>query len=92
MRLGASGAYGPAAVLLAHFTGVTMHGATLRRQTVAADTVMQQLALAESTAAWADGAQATPAADPAVPLQVSVDGSMVHLRWGLARSQAGRHR
>jgi hypothetical protein len=80
VRLGASGAYGPAAQLLAHFTGVTMAAATLRRQTFAAGTVMQQLALAENAAAWADGVAATTVADPTGPLQVSVDGSLVHLR------------
>lgn len=81
MRLGADRPFAPAAALLRHFTGVTMHPSTVRRLTSAAGTTMRQLELAWTDAMWADAAHAdTEAAD--VPLQVSVDGSMVPLADG----------
>jgi hypothetical protein len=79
VRLGADRPFVPAADLLRHFTGVTMQPATLRRLTIAAGATMRQLELACTAAAWADGAGAGPAVDPAGPLQLSVDGSMVAL-------------
>lgn len=78
MRVGAMGPFGPAAALLAHFTGVVMSPATLRRLTETAGTTMHQLALTEATAAQETVAPATET--PAVPLQLSVDGSLIHVR------------
>lgn len=77
-RLGAHDAFAPAAALLAHFTGVTMSAATLRRQTVATGTTMRQLELDGVAAAWTGADRPDPPAPE--PLQVSIDGSMVHLR------------
>lgn len=77
VRLGAARAFAPAADLLRHFTGVTMHPATVRRLSEAAGGTMRQLELACTEAAWAAGAQATGEAAPTVPLQLSLDGSMV---------------
>jgi hypothetical protein len=78
VRLGAAGSFGPAAALLEHFTGVTMSPATLRRLTLAAGTTLRQLDRAVTAAVARDaGAAVAPEAD--VPLQLSVDGSMVAL-------------
>lgn len=77
MRLGANRAFGPAAALLAHFTGVAMSPATLRRRTEPAGATMRQLTLAEAAAAQA--AVAPAAATPAGPLQLRVDGSLIPL-------------
>ena len=77
VRLGAHDAFAPATALLAHFTGVAMSAATLRRLTIGAGTAVHQLELAASAAAWAHPAPATAAPDADLPLQVSVDGSMV---------------
>jgi hypothetical protein len=54
-----------------------MSAAPLRRLTIGAGTTVRQLELAVSETAWADAA---PAATATVPLQVSIDGSMVHVR------------
>jgi hypothetical protein len=79
VRVGTDRAFAPAADLLRHFTGVPMHPSTVRRLTVAAGATMRQLELACTEAAWADGAHADADADPDVPVQLSVDGSMVAL-------------
>ncbi len=76
VRVGADRAFVPAAQLLQHFTGVTMHPSTVRRLTIAAGTTMQQLELDEIAAIPVGGDDAV---DAEVPLQVSVDGSMVAL-------------
>lgn len=77
VRLGSAGAFAPAASLLHHFTGVTMSPSTLRRLTHDAGTTMHQLELACGEASRA--ADPDPATDPDVPLQLSVDGSMIAL-------------
>ncbi len=72
-----AGPFAPAAQLLHWFTGVTMSPATLRRLTIAAGTTVRQLE-ADVTATVRDtGRVATVVAD--VPLQLSIDGSMVAL-------------
>jgi hypothetical protein len=81
VRLGADRPFAPAAALLHHFTGVAMPPATMRRLTVVAGTAMRQLELAVTAAAWADDAPVAAAAAD-VPLQLSVDGSMVPLTDG----------
>lgn len=84
MRLGASRAFAPAAELLAHFTGVAMSAATLRRLTEAAGRTMRQLELTFTAQVWAGEEPAAATVPPTVagapPLQLSLDGSMVHLR------------
>lgn len=80
VRLGANQAFGPAAELMQFFTGVTMSPSTLRRLTIAAGATMRQLALDVTATEWADGARAAVVADADVPLQLSVDGSMVAVR------------
>lgn len=80
MRLGTAVPFAPAAALLRHFTGVAMSPATVRRLTSAAGATMRQLERAVTAAVWAHGGHAVAAADAvAVPLQLSVDGSMVAL-------------
>lgn len=74
VRLGAERAFAPAAALLQHFTGVTMHPATLRRLTLAAGATMRQLELDFIAALPLEGSPVV-----AGPVQVSVDGSMVPL-------------
>lgn len=79
VRLGMAGAYVPAARLLAHFTDVEMHPSTLRRLTNAAGATMRHLEGACTETAWTTGAAAETEPAPDVPLQLSVDGSMVAL-------------
>lgn len=64
----------PAASLLAHFTGVTMHPSTVRRLTVEAGATMRQLELAFVDAIPVGGGEAAT-----TPMQISMDGSMVRL-------------
>ena len=78
MLVGGEGAFVPAARQLAHFTGVTMSPSTVRRVTLAAGTAMRQLELAFTATVRATGTVPDP--PPDVPLQLSVDGSLVHLR------------
>lgn len=78
MRLGLSQPFAPAAALLEHFTGVAMSPATLRRLTEAAGATMRQVTLAEAVAA--QDTLAPPPDAPDVPLQLSVDGSLIHVR------------
>jgi len=77
VRLGADRPFALAASLLQHFTGVTLSPATLRRLTIAAGATVRQLELAFVDAVPTGGDAA--AADDDVPLQMSVDGSMVAL-------------
>lgn len=66
--------FGPAATLLAHFTGVTMSPATVRRLTEAAGATMRQLELDTLAVLPVGGGEPTQ-----TPLQLSMDGSMVPL-------------
>lgn len=77
VRLGSTGAFAPAASLLHHFTGVTMSPSTLRRLTHDAGATMRQMELAVADASHLDAPDTASA--PEVPLQISVDGSMVAL-------------
>lgn len=78
VRLGGEMPYRTAARLLTHFTGVAMHAATVRRLTEAAGTTLRQLELAFAATVRATGTVSDP--PPDVPLQLSIDGSLVHLR------------
>jgi len=78
VRLGTMGPFGPAAALLHWFTGVRMSPATLRRLTLAAGTTVRQIERDFSAAVRTTGGVAEAVAD--VPRQLSIDGSMVHLR------------
>lgn len=75
MRLGAAHPFPPAARVLEHFTGVSMSPATMRRLTLAAGTTMRQVEQ-ETIAALPVGGNVEPAD---IPLQLSLDGSMVPL-------------
>lgn len=79
MRLGSVVPFAQAASLLAVFTGVTMSAATIRRLTLAAGEAVRQLDLATTDALWTGATVATPS-DRVVPLQLSLDGSLVHVR------------
>lgn len=72
-----AGPFASAAQLLQWFTGVTMSPATLRRLTIAAGTTMRQLELDFTATVRETGGVAEVVED--VPLQVSIDGSMVAL-------------
>lgn len=78
MRLGLNQPFAPAAALLTHFTGVAMSAATLRRLTETAGATVHQITRIEAAAAH--DTLAPPHDAPAVPLQVSVDGSLIHVR------------
>lgn len=77
-RLGGAGPFRAAACLLTHFTGVAMSAATVRRITQATGATMRQLELVFTDTVRATGT--VPAPPPEVPLQVSIDGRLVHLR------------
>lgn len=78
VRLGGETTFRAAARLLAHFTGVTMSAATVRRLTEAAGTTLRQRELAFTATVRETGT--VPAPPPDVPLQLSIDGCLVHLR------------
>ncbi len=78
VRLGTTTTFRAAARLLTHFTGVTIHTATVRRMTEAAGTTVRQPELA--CAAQVQTAGTVPDPPPDVPRQLSLDGSLVHLR------------
>lgn len=72
VRLGAERPFGPAARLLRHFTGVAMSASTVRRLTTGAGTTLRQHERAAVAALPVGGGEAAT-----VPLQVSMDGSLV---------------
>jgi len=72
-----AGPFAPAAELLHWFTGVAMSPATLRRLTIAAGTTVRQLEGDFTATVRATGGVAEVIED--VPLQLSIDGSMVGL-------------
>lgn len=89
VRLGAELPFTTAAELVALFTGTRISPSTIRRATVASGTAVRQLELAFITTLEAATAPAVPA--PAVPLQLSVDGSLlplVHGEWREVRVAA----
>lgn len=79
VRLGRDHAFAQAAEPLAFFTGVHLAPTTIRRLTEAAGATVQQLELAFSEALWA-GEVRLPETPSAIPPQVSLDGSLIHLR------------
>jgi len=76
--IGGEGPFRTAARLLTHVTGVAMSAATVRRASQAAGATMCQLELAFAETVRVTGAM--PDLSPDVPLQLSIDGSLVHLR------------
>jgi len=89
VRLGAELPFATAAELVALFTGTRISPSTIRRATVASGEAMRQLELAFITTIEAD--TAPPVLAPTVPLQLSVDGSLlplVHGEWREVRVAA----
>ncbi len=78
VRLGGETTFRTAARLLTHFTGVTMSAAIVRRVTEAAGTALHQFEVAFAATVQATGT--VPEPPPDVPLQLSLDGSLIHLR------------
>lgn len=76
--LGSQVPFREAGRLLAHFTGVTLSHTTIQRHTTTVGATVQQLELAFAAEVQATGTVAHP--PPDVPLQLSIDGSLVHLR------------
>jgi len=66
--LGAEVPYARATTLFQHFTGATVSRATVRRTTLATAEAVQHLAITEPP---------PPGAPPVLPMQLSVDGSML---------------
>jgi hypothetical protein len=78
VRLGGETTFRVAARLLTHFTGVAMSAATVRRLTEAAGITLHQHERAFAATVRETGT--VPELPPDVPLQLSIDGSLVHLR------------
>lgn len=78
VRLGGEATFRTAARLLTHFTGVAMSAATVRRLTEATGATLRQLDMAVTETVRATGTVPDP--PPDVPVQLSIDGSLVHLR------------
>lgn len=78
VRLGSAMAFDRAASLLTQFTGVRLHPSTLRRLTQAAGATFWAQEAAVSAGLWAGRIRPEPVPD--VPLQLSIDGSMVAVR------------
>lgn len=77
VRLGTT-TFRAAARLLTHFTGVAMSAATVRCLTEAAGSTMRQVEL--DFAATVRETGTVPDPPPDVSLQMSIDGSLIHLR------------
>jgi hypothetical protein len=78
VRLGTTTTFRAAARLLTHFTGVAMHAGTIRRLTEGAGSTVRQLERTFAATVQATGTVPDP--PPDTPLQLSIDGSLVHLR------------
>lgn len=78
VRLGSQVTFAQAAAVLTHFTGVPMCASTVRRLTLAAGETVRHLDLAGTDALWTGALVVQPTAS--VPLQLSIDGSLVHVR------------
>lgn len=76
--LGSQAPFRAAVRLLTHFTGITISHTAVQRHTDAVGQTVQQLELAFATEVQATGTVPEPPAE--VPLQLSIDGSLVHLR------------
>lgn len=76
--VGGTAAFRAAARRLEHFTGVALSPSTIRRLTLAAGSTLRQLEVAFSAEVRTTGTG--PERPPDVPLQLSVDGSLIHLR------------
>jgi hypothetical protein len=79
VRLGRDHPFAQAAETLAFFTGVVLSPSTVRRLTETTGMVVRQLELTFSESLWA-GEGCLPETPGEQPLQLSLDGSLIHIR------------